>query len=247
MPGKTARRPRARACTSAKGSRGPERPSPSHVEGSTSARIRVPVATIPPGRRGPVHVRQGAGMTDLAIYGAAFARAVAAAGPNAPAVLCHDDADGLSAGAILARAFARTGHRPAHVRIIGRGESAWSPLVRDELARLAPGCLVVTDLGVQAGTILPGIPTVLVDHHVPRGMPSASEAVVISGHGDVPLRHQACSPMRARRPCAIPATWPGSPGSGSSGTSANAGRTPTSPKSWTRFERSTRPRRCARW
>ena len=46
-------------------------------------------------------------MTDLAIYGAAFARAVAAAGPNAPAVLCHDDADGLSAGAILARAVAR--------------------------------------------------------------------------------------------------------------------------------------------
>lgn len=126
-------------------------------------------------------------MTDLAIYGAAFARAVAAAGPNAPAVLCHDDADGLSAGAILARAFARTGHRPAHVRIIGRGESAWSRSVRDELAGLSPGCLVVTDLGVQAGTILPGIPTILVDHHVPRGMPSASAAMVISGHGDVPV------------------------------------------------------------
>ena len=125
-------------------------------------------------------------MNDLAMYGVAFARAIAAAGPNAPAVLCHDDADGLSAGAILARAFARTGRKPAYVRVIGRGESAWSPSVRDELARFAPGCLVVTDLGVQAGPILPGIPTVLVDHHVPRGMPSASEAVVISGHGDAP-------------------------------------------------------------
>lgn len=126
-------------------------------------------------------------MTDLAVYGATFAQAVSASGPNPPAILCHDDADGLSAGAILARGLGRAGRKPAYVRVIGRGESAWSHSVRDELARFAPGCLVVTDLGVQAGPILPGIPTVLVDHHVPRGMPSASEAVVISGHVDVPV------------------------------------------------------------
>ncbi|MFY9291069.1 MAG: phosphoesterase [Methylorubrum rhodinum] len=44
----------------------------------------------------------------------------------------------------------------------------------------------MTDLGVQAGTILTGVPTVLADHHVPRSWPEASEATVISGHADAP-------------------------------------------------------------
>ncbi|MDP4021365.1 phosphoesterase [Methylobacterium sp. NEAU 140] len=126
-------------------------------------------------------------MTDLAAHGAAFAASVARFGRSPPAVLCHDDADGLSAGALFARAFARAGRGPAHVRVIGRGESAWSPAVRTELAALAPGGIVVTDLGVQAGAVLPGVPTILVDHHVPRSGPDASEAVVISGHADAPI------------------------------------------------------------
>ena len=126
-------------------------------------------------------------MSALAAHGAAFARAVAGFGPGAPAILCHDDADGLSAGAILARAFARAGREPAAVRVVGRGASAWSLAMRGELAALAPGGIVVTDLGVQAGAVLPGVPTVLVDHHVPRSLPEPSEAVVVSGHADAPI------------------------------------------------------------
>lgn len=126
-------------------------------------------------------------MADLAAHRATFAKAVSGFGPGAPAILCHDDADGLSAGAILARAFDRAGRGPAHVRVIGRGESAWSTEIRNELAPLAPGGIVVTDLGVQAGTILPGVPTILVDHHVPRSMPGKAEAAVISGHADAPI------------------------------------------------------------
>ncbi|QDI79182.1 DHH family phosphoesterase [Methylorubrum populi] len=126
-------------------------------------------------------------MRTLAAHGAAFAEAVSRFGPGAPFVLCHDDADGLSAGAILWHALARAGREPGPVRVIGRGESAWSPTIRDELALLAPGGLVVTDLGVQAGTILPGVPTVLVDHHVPRSWPEASAATVVSGHADEPI------------------------------------------------------------
>jgi single-stranded-DNA-specific exonuclease len=125
-------------------------------------------------------------VTDLAAHGAAFARAVAGFGPAAPAILCHDDADGLSAGAILARALDRSGRPPAHVRVVGRGESAWSPGIAAELSARAPGGLVVADLGVQAGAILPGVPTVLVDHHVPRSIPAADEATVISGQADAP-------------------------------------------------------------
>ena len=126
-------------------------------------------------------------MTALTDHGAAFVRAVAGFGPGAPVVLCHDDADGLSAGAILGRALERAGRSPGPVRVIGRGESPWSAALRDELAARKPGGLVVTDLGVQAGAILSGVPTVLVDHHVPRSWPEASEAAVISGYADTPI------------------------------------------------------------
>ncbi|MET7242063.1 phosphoesterase [Methylobacterium sp. EM32] len=120
-------------------------------------------------------------------------------GAGTPVVLCHDDADGLSAGAILARAFAVTSHGPARVRVIGRGESAWSDAVRAELAAGPPVAgMIVTDLGVQAEPILPGVPTILVDHHVPRSEPGPEVATVISGYGAEPtptssLLAQACA------------------------------------------------------
>lgn len=114
----------------------------------------------------------------------AFADAVGAFLPGAPVVvLSHDDADGLSSGALLARGLARAG-RPAQVRLVGRGETAWSASVAADLRRREPGGLVVADLGVAAGPVLAGVPTILVDHHVPRGTPEA--ATVISGYGQEP-------------------------------------------------------------
>lgn len=139
-----------------------------------------------PKRRDADHAG-AARVTDLTVHGAAFARAVARFGPEPPVVLCHDDADGLTAGAIFGRAFERADRGPSLVRIVGRGESAWSSAVRDELAARGPGGLVVTDLGVQAGAILPGVPTVLVDHHIPRAWPDPADATVISGHADAPI------------------------------------------------------------
>lgn len=100
-----------------------------------------------------------------------------------PLILGHFDADGLAAVAILARMLDRAG-RPADIRIMGKGENPWSPASRDGLSALDPGGLIVTDLGVQAGPILPGVPTVLIDHHVPRGVPD--DAAVISGNGWLP-------------------------------------------------------------
>lgn len=117
---------------------------------------------------------------------AVFREAVATFGPGNPVVLCHDDADGLSAGALFARALAGSSNNEARVRIVGRGESAWSDAMREELAAAQPGGLIVTDLGVQADVILPGVPTIIVDHHVPRSVPDQSVATLITGYGEEP-------------------------------------------------------------
>src|SRR3712207_5552960 len=99
--------------------------------------------------------------------------------PDAPVlILGHNDADGLSASALLAQALGRRA-RPAHVRILGRGDNPWSDAMGAELSRAAVGGLIVADLGVREGDILTGTNTIVIDHHVPTGIPGS--ATVISG------------------------------------------------------------------
>lgn len=108
---------------------------------------------------------------------AAFAGAVAgAAGPVF--VLSHFDADGLAAAAILVRALRAAG-REARPVIVGKGESPWDERLRDRLG--TPALLVVADLGTRSDPVLPGVPTVVIDHHVPTGTPEG--ATTISGNG----------------------------------------------------------------
>lgn len=95
-------------------------------------------------------------------------------------VLSHFDADGLSASAILIRALQAAG-REALPLVTGKGETPWDPEVRDRIAALAPGGLIVADLGTRTAPVLPGCPTVVIDHHVPTGEPD--DAVTISGNG----------------------------------------------------------------
>ncbi len=98
-------------------------------------------------------------------------------------VLGHNDADGLSATALFTRAFTAAGWS-VRTRIVGRGESPWSAEMREELAGVDAGGIVVTDLGVRDGAPKPGVPTVVVDHHVPTGAPDAE---VITGYGLDPI------------------------------------------------------------
>ncbi|WP_244610676.1 DHH family phosphoesterase [Microvirga pakistanensis] len=114
-----------------------------------------------------------------------FAQALDEVAPDAPVVvLCHKDADGLTAGAVLARGLARLS-RPVSVRLVGRGESPWSDPVQGEVRSASPGLVIVADLGVRADVVAPGAATVLIDHHVPQGMPEG--ATVISGYGQDPV------------------------------------------------------------
>lgn len=117
-------------------------------------------------------------------------------------VFCHFDADGLGAGALFGRALPRLGYRDVRVVPSVRGESAFSDEARHRLAALAPDALVVTDLGVHHAGVLPGVPTLYVDHHLPDGAPP-TPAVVVSGYGWTPtpssawLAHDVLAPLAA--------------------------------------------------
>ena len=128
-------------------------------------------------------------MTDPSIAradtAAAFSAAVRTFDHAAPVwILGHNDADGLSATALFARAFSAAGWT-VRTRVVGRGESPWSDAMRAELSGQPAGGVVVTDLGVRDSLPMPGVPTVVVDHHIPGAPPPG--ATVISGHGQDPI------------------------------------------------------------
>lgn len=100
-------------------------------------------------------------------------------------VFCHFDADGLAAGALFGRALGRMGFTDVHVVHSGRGENAYTPGARARLAAMDPDALIVTDLGVHRAGVLPGVPTLYVDHHRPEGEPD--EGTVVSGYGWDPI------------------------------------------------------------
>lgn len=110
----------------------------------------------------------------------AFARQLTTEQPVA--VLCHSDVDGLAAGAILARTLQRLGHTVV-TEVTGKGENAWSTTVRERLAAYAAQTLIVTDLGSRDHPIL-DVPTLLIDHHRPTGVPPRAE--LITGYGSEP-------------------------------------------------------------
>ncbi|SEK38908.1 single-stranded-DNA-specific exonuclease [Sphingomonas palmae] len=91
----------------------------------------------------------------------------------------HFDADGLAAVAILLRAL-QAGGRNAEAAIVGKGETPWDNSFADRLRAMSPVGLIVTDLGTRGNPVLPGVPTLTIDHHRPTGTPP--DGVTLSGH-----------------------------------------------------------------
>src|SRR5688500_6721948 len=85
-------------------------------------------------------------------------------------VVSHDDADGRAAAVVLARAL--EGDRHVEVRLVRRFEDPWSDAFGREIAARQPSALILADLGVHPAAVLRGTPTLVIDHHVPRGWPS---------------------------------------------------------------------------
>ena len=99
-------------------------------------------------------------------------------------VVTHNDADGLSAGALFQRALERVG-RAVEVRVLGRGVSPWSSETQAAWRDRDLGGLIVTDLGTRGSDLGTNAPTIVVDHHVPMGRPEA--ATLISGFDEEPI------------------------------------------------------------
>lgn len=123
-------------------------------------------------------------LQDAEVDAERFAGALARFDRSRPVlILGHNDADGLTATAILACVLGESGWS-CRTRIVGRGENPWSDEIRAEIDRMQPGALIVTDLGVREGD-LAACPTVIIDHHVPTGAPGG--ATLITGYGRDPI------------------------------------------------------------
>lgn len=98
-------------------------------------------------------------------------------------ILCDSDADGLPAGALLLRALRAAGFAEVSAEARRKGESAWGAEVLERLRGYAPGALIVADLGSRDGDLLPGVPTLLLDHHCPIGTPEGALLLTAYGTG----------------------------------------------------------------
>ena len=92
---------------------------------------------------------------------------------NAVAVVPHNDADGLAAGAIALRA---RGERATDAVLLGRGENPFAPG-----AALPSGPLAILDWGMRALDR----PGVIVDHHAPEAGPR-DDQVFVTSYGEDP-------------------------------------------------------------
>lgn len=99
-------------------------------------------------------------------------------------ILTDADADGLTAGALLYRALQAAGYNSVTVETRGKFENAWMPEVHVRLRARNPGALLVVDLGARPDAILPGVPTLLIDHHAPFGTPP--DSVLLTSYGTEP-------------------------------------------------------------
>ena len=97
-------------------------------------------------------------------------------------VLADGDVDGLGAACVVWDAL---GDRPKAFLTPPKGRNAYGDETAALVAAEAPASLFVLDLGVSPRVIAPGVPTLVLDHHHPRGEPEG--ATVLTGYGMEPV------------------------------------------------------------
>jgi single-stranded-DNA-specific exonuclease len=96
-------------------------------------------------------------------------------------IVCDSDADGLPAGALLVRMLRAAGFGEVTAEARRKGESAWGVDLLERARSHKPEALIVADLGSRDGELLPGVPTLLLDHHCPIGEPE--NALLLTAYG----------------------------------------------------------------
>lgn len=104
-------------------------------------------------------------------------------------VLCHSDADGVAAGAILYRTLQRLQFANLTILVTGKGANAYTPQTKERVAASKPAALFVLDLGCLQEPVVSGVPTCFIDHHRPLGVPS--EGTLISSYTWRPIPNSA--------------------------------------------------------
>jgi len=100
-------------------------------------------------------------------------------------VAMHDfDADGVTSGVIWQRTFERLAFTNLSRVIPDRLRDAWSETNRAKIAAARPDKLFLFDLGSRGETIA-DVPTCIIDHHHPDGVPP--NAKLISAYGWSPI------------------------------------------------------------
>ena len=103
--------------------------------------------------------------------------------PDGKAVVLADgDVDGLGAACVVWDAL---GDRPKTFLTPPKGRNAYGDETAALVAAEAPTNLFVLDLGLSPRPIAPGVPTLILDHHHPRGEPEG--ATVLTGYGMDPV------------------------------------------------------------
>jgi single-stranded-DNA-specific exonuclease len=97
-------------------------------------------------------------------------------------VLADGDVDGLGAACVVWDAL---GEREKAFLTPPKGRNAFGDETAALVSAQAPKSLFVLDLGVSPRVIAPGVPTLILDHHHPRGEPEG--ATVLSGYGLDPV------------------------------------------------------------
>lgn len=100
-------------------------------------------------------------------------------------VASHNDVDGLSAAIIMTRALTAAG---AAVEVLPsrRGEHVHQDSMRRRISACRPDSLVVVDMGTRTGAIIPGLPTLVVDHHSANGR-VPDEVLLVNGYDREPV------------------------------------------------------------
>jgi single-stranded-DNA-specific exonuclease len=100
-------------------------------------------------------------------------------------IACDKDVDGLTSGLIVFRTLEQLGAKNIQLIPARKGEHAHSESMRARLLECQPEVLIVTDMGARSGDIVAGIPTLIIDHHQPKGYPP--NAMIVSAYQATPI------------------------------------------------------------